>query len=92
MHGASQIMLLILFAKGLTDHQPQVPSASRRKLANRLPVAGGFDGAEGWEPLCHPWQAGERPRSPTGIAINTSWGRNRVRHSDPGCLSPKRKV
>ena len=47
MHGASQIMLLILFAKGLTDHQPQVPSAGRRKLANRLPVAGGFDGGRG---------------------------------------------
>ena len=40
-------MLLILFAKELIDHQPQVPSAGRRKLANRLPVAGGFDGAEG---------------------------------------------
>ena len=39
-------MLLILFAKELID-QPQVPSAGRRKLANRLPVAGGFDGAEG---------------------------------------------
>ena len=40
-------MLLILFAKGLTDHQPQVPSAGRRKLANRLSVAGAFDGVEG---------------------------------------------
>ena len=35
-------------------HQPQAPSAGRRKLANRPPVAGVFDGAEGWQQSCHP--------------------------------------
>ena len=35
---------------------PPAPSSLcwQEEACRRLPVAGGFDGAEGWEPLCHP--------------------------------------
>ena len=66
MHRASHIMLLILFAKALTDlHQPQVPSAGRRKLADDSLWQGVLMGLRGGSPYAIPGREGNQPRSPT---------------------------